>query len=227
MVASREALRVTNGGGGAASPGAERHVLVRRALALERLTAAWMVIEAVVAIGSGVVADSLSLIAFGADSIIELLSAILLLWRLSAELRHGEAFPEETERRAARIAAALLALLTVYVAASAAWSLWRGKGQEFSLPGLALAMLALPIMYWLSTAKLTLAQSIGSAALRADAIEAVACGYLSGIVLIGLVLQLSVGAWWIDGVTSLCLVPFLIREAREAWEKGETDQPSR
>ena len=213
-------------GSGAANPIALRLASVRRAFVLEILTAGWMVIEAAVAIGSGIAAHSFSLIAFGADSIVELLSAILLLWRLDTELRRGETFPEETERRAARLGAALLAVLIVYVAASAAWTLWRGEGQEFSIPGLALAMLAIPIMYWLSTAKLRLADAIGSAALRADAIESLACGYLSGVVVIGLLAQLSIGAWWIDGVTSLCLMPLLVREAREAWKEGETDHSS-
>jgi hypothetical protein len=143
----------------------------------------------------GITAHSFSLIAFGADSIVELLSATLLLWRPNTELRRGEAFPDETERRAGRLAAALLAVLIVYVAARRGDS-GDARGKSFSIRGLPLATLAIPIMYWLSTAKLRLADSIDSAALRADAIEAVACGYLSGIVVIGLLAQLSVGAWW-------------------------------
>jgi hypothetical protein len=87
--------------------------LVEQALRLEWLTAAWMLIEAAVAIGSGIMAHSLTLIAFGADSVIELLSALLLLWRLTVELRRGEDFPEELEERAAKIGAALLLALSL------------------------------------------------------------------------------------------------------------------
>jgi divalent metal cation (Fe/Co/Zn/Cd) transporter len=198
----------------------ERTVLVRQALTLEWLTVVWMTTEALVAIVSGVSASSLTLIAFGVDSIIELLSAILLLWRLNAELRHGEEFSERAERRAARIGGVLLVALTIYVVAGAGWSLWDGKGQEFSLPGLVVAVLALPLMYWLARTKLRVADAIGSVALRADAIEAVACAYLSAIVVIGLLAQLIADAWWIDAATSLCLIPFLLREAREAWESS-------
>ncbi len=185
-----------------------REGLIRRAFWLEWITAGWMLIEAAVAIGSGVAAHSLTLIAFGADSVVELLSGCLLLWRLSVELREGEELSEATERMAARIGALLLIAL--------------GTGQEFSAPGLILAVLAIPIMYTLAKAKRRIADAIGSAALRADAAESIACGYLSGVVVIGLLAQWVIGAWWVDGVSALALTPFLIKEAREAWE-GEDD----
>ena len=201
---------------------ADREELIRRALRLEWVTVCWMLIETGVAIGSGVAAHSLTLIAFGADSIIELLSACLLLWRLRVELRDGQEFSEATEKAAARAGAVLLIALTIYVVLSAAWGFWRGIGQEFSAPGLILAAAAVPVMYALAKAKLRIAGAIGSAALRADAAESVACCYLSGVVLIGLLAQWLIGAWWIDGASALALTPFLIKEAREAWE-GEDD----
>jgi divalent metal cation (Fe/Co/Zn/Cd) transporter len=200
-----------------------REKLIERAFRLEWITAVWMVVEAAVAIGSGVAARSLTLIAFGADSVIELLSAGLLLWRLRVELRERENFSEATERTAGRAGAVLLVALSLYVVASAAWSLWRRTGQEFSALGLALAMLAIPIMAVLATAKRRLAQAIGSAALRADAIESVACLYLSCVVVIGLLAQWAIGAWWIDGVSALVLTPFLIKEAHEAWAGDAED----
>jgi divalent metal cation (Fe/Co/Zn/Cd) transporter len=200
-----------------------REELIERAFRLEWITAGWMVVEAAVAIGSGVAARSLTLIAFGADSVIELLSACLLLWRLRVELRERENFPEATERTAGRAGAALLVALSLYVVASAAWSLWRRTGQEFSTLGLALALLAIPIMAVLATAKRRLAEAIGSAALRADAIESVACLYLSCVVVIGLLAQWAIGAWWIDGVSALVLTPFLIKEAHEAWAGDAED----
>lgn len=202
--------------------GARRAALVRRALWLERLTAVWMTIEAAIALGTGVFAHSVTLIAFGADSLIELLSACVLLWRLRVELEQGQAFSEDVERRASRIGGVLLALLTLYVLGSAIWSLWRGEGQEFALPGLVLAIAAIPIMYGLARSKRTLADQLGSRALRADAAESIACGYLSAVVVVGLIAQALLGAWWVDGVSALIFVPFLVREAREAFE-GEED----
>ena len=199
-----------------------RSDLVRRAVRLEWLTAMWMLIEAAVAIGSGVAAHSLSLIAFGADSLIELASAAVLLWRLHVELRQGAEFPERVEHRASQIGGALLFVLAAYVVVSAAYSLWMREGQEFSTPGLALALLAIPVMWLLARTKMRLADELGSRALRAYAVESITCGYLSGIVVIGLLVQfLMPGWWWIDSATSLAIVVLLVKEGREAWEADE------
>ena len=160
----------------------QRRGLIRRALFLERLTVGWLSVEALVAIVSGIAARSITLIAFGLDSIIELASAGVLIWRLSSELTAGREAAETVERIARRIAAALLLALAVYVVAAAGWSLWRGAGAEFSWPGLALALLAMPIMLVLARRKLALADQLGSRALRADAAESSACLWLSLVV---------------------------------------------
>jgi divalent metal cation (Fe/Co/Zn/Cd) transporter len=183
-----------------------------------------MLIEAAVAIASGAAANSRSLIAFGADSLIELASAGVLLWRLDVEMRRGAEFPETVEQRASRIGGALLFVLAAYVVASAAYGLWVREGQEFSTPGLVIAVLAIPVMWWLARAKMRVADQIGSRALRADAIESITCGYLSGIVVLGLIAQfLMPGWWWIDSVASLAIVVLLIKEGREAWEDEDED----
>lgn len=198
-----------------------REALVRRAFRLEWATLGWDVIEAVVAIGAGVSAHSLILLAFGLDSVIELASAAVLIWRLNVEIRHGEDFPEAVEHRAARIGGVLLFALALYVVGSAGWSLYNRHGQEFSLAGLVLAVLAIPIMYALARAKLKIAGRIGSRALRADAVESITCGWLSAVVVVGLAAQWALDVWWVDSVSALVLVPFLVKEAREAWEGEE------
>jgi divalent metal cation (Fe/Co/Zn/Cd) transporter len=185
-----------------------------------------MLIEAAVAIRSGVAAHSLSLIAFGADSLIELASAGVLLWRLNVEMHQGREFSESIEQRASRIGGALLFVLAAYVVVSAAYGLWVREGQEFSMPGFAVAVLAIPVMWWLAKAKMQVADQIDSRALRADAVESITCGYLSGVVLLGLIVQLFMpGWWWVDSVTSLAIVVLLVKEGREAWEgeEGETE----
>jgi divalent metal cation (Fe/Co/Zn/Cd) transporter len=206
----------------AALNGVARSDVVRRAFRLEWLTAAWMVIEAAVAIGAGLAAHSLSLIAFGADSVIELASAGVLLWRLKTEMRQGAEFPESVEHQASRIGGALLFALAAYVVVSASYGLWVREGQEFSTPGLVLAVLAIPIMWWLAKAKMRVADQIGSRAFRADAVESITCGYLSGVVVIGLVAQLlAPDWWWVDSITSLAIVGLLVNEGREAWQGDE------
>jgi divalent metal cation (Fe/Co/Zn/Cd) transporter len=195
----------------------ERTVLIQQAFRLEWLTVAWMLIEALVAIGSGVIAGSLTLTAFGLDSVIELISAGVLIWRLTHELRHGEEFSRRTERIAGRTGGALLFVLAAYIVLGAAWSLWARHGGEFSVPGLIVAAVAMPIMYVLARRKLDVARQLGSRAMRADAIESITCGWLSLVVVVGLVANLLLAAWWIDAVTSLGIVGFVVKEAREAW----------
>jgi divalent metal cation (Fe/Co/Zn/Cd) transporter len=169
---------------------AYRTAMIRQAFRLEYITLAWMTIEATVAIGSGVAADSLTLTAFGIDSLIELASAVVLVWRLTVELRHGQAFAEAAERRASRIGGALLFALAAYVVASAGWKLWMQQGAEFSLPGLIITALAIPTMYFLSRRKLQAANALGSRALRADAVESITCGWLAFVVVGALVAEL-------------------------------------
>jgi len=199
----------------------ERLALIREAFRLEWFTIGWMTIEAVVAVIAGVMAGSLVLLAYGLDSIIELASAGVLMWRLSVELRHGQAFSERAERLASRIGGALLFVLAAYVTAAALWQLWGGTGAEFSWPGFIVALVAIPTMRWLARRKIAIAEGIGSRALRADAMEAVTCGWLSFVVVLTFVAQWLVGAWWLDGAGSLAIVWFLIKEGREAWSGGQ------
>ena len=197
---------------------APRALLIRAAFRLEWFTVGWMVVEAVVALTSGVRARSISLIAFGLDSLIELASACVLIWRLHVELRRGRSVAEEAERTASRIGGVLLFALAAYIVAAAGWRLWTREGAEFSWPGLLVSLAAMPIMWLLSRRKLRVAEGLGSRALRADAVESIACGWLSFVVLIGVLAQLALGAWWVDAVTSLVIVGLLIKEGREAWQ---------
>jgi divalent metal cation (Fe/Co/Zn/Cd) transporter len=196
----------------------DRAALIRQAFRLEYITLGWMTIEAAVAIGSGVAAGSLTLTAFGVDSLIELASATVLIWRLNVELRHGQTFAGNAERTASRIGGALLFALAAYVVASAGWKFWMRQGAEFSLSGLVISALAIPIMYFLARQKLQVANALGSRALRADAVESITCGWLAFVVVGALIAQLLVGAWWVDPLASLGVVWFVIREGREAWQ---------
>src|SRR3984893_13993588 len=140
----------------------ERTALIQKAFRLEWLTIAWMVIEALVALASGVLAGSLTLTAFGFDSVIELVSAGVLIWRLTDELRRGQEFSRRAERIASRSGGALLFGLAAYIVLGAAWSLWAHHGGEFSVPGLVVAAIAMPIMYVLARRKLDVARQLGS-----------------------------------------------------------------
>ncbi len=197
--------------------------LVHKALSLELFTVGWMVIEASVGIFSGIAAHSVSLTAFGFDSIIEVSSAAVLIWRLKAEVQHicddpnNCGFQDSIEHRAAKTTALLLFILSAYIVIEASAKLWHHQGEDFSVPGLIVTLLAIPIMISLSNAKSRLAAAINSAALRADSAQATACWYLSVVVVSGLLIQLAFQAWWVDGVASLAILYFVLREGREAW----------
>jgi divalent metal cation (Fe/Co/Zn/Cd) transporter len=139
------------------------------------------------------------------------------MWRLSTELRYGQAFSETAERLASRIGGMLLMTLATYVVLAAGWNLWVRHGEAFSLPGLVVTILAIPIMRYLARRKIDLATELGSRALRADAVEAITCGWLSLVAVVSLGAQAILGFWWIDSVGSLAIVWLLVKEGREAW----------
>ena len=192
---------------------ADRAALIREAFRLEWLTIGWMTVEAAVAIASRLVAGSVALTAFGLDSLIELASAGVLVWRLRVELRYGQTFSEAAELRASRIAGGLLFALAAYVTAAAIWSLWTRQGETFSWAGFIVALAAIPSMRYLAYRKMAVAGKLGSRALRADAIEAVTCGWLSVAVVIALAAQWAFGAWWIDGWLRLLSLGSCLRRA--------------
>jgi divalent metal cation (Fe/Co/Zn/Cd) transporter len=192
-----------------------------QALILEKVTILWMVTEAGCSIYAGLEARSLILLAFGIDSVIELLSALLLHWRLELEAQNAPLERiEQAEGRATKASGYLLYALALYVLLQAIWNLHGVQVSENSRVGLIVALVAALCMPFLARAKIKLADEIGSAALRADGMQTFTCGYLSWVLLGGMVAKVTLGWWWLDAVGALVLVPFLIREAREALAGG-------
>jgi divalent metal cation (Fe/Co/Zn/Cd) transporter len=194
-----------------------RSALVSRALRLETVTIVWNVAEAGLAIASGLAAGSVALTGFGFDSVIEVIAAGALYSRLRLELRGARA---DGERRALWIVAASFFVLTAYVVIEAALTLWSRHAPESSVLGVVVALLAVVVMPLLARAKMRVGTDLGSAALVADAKCTLACGSLSGAVLVGVGAHLAFGWWWADPVAALCMAPFLVREGREAVAKA-------
>ena len=195
---------------------------LKRALGLEYATLAWMTLEFASAVALGLLSGSLLLLAFGFDSLIELLSAAVMVWRLQVEFRGQAAWErvEAVERRAARWTGYLLYALAVYVAASSAFGLAAGHRADTgeSAWGLIIGVIAVIAMPALAHYKRKLAGPgrLNSKSLRADAAEAVSCAYLSGVLIVGLLLSRLLGWWWLDSVAALALLPFIVLEGREA-----------
>jgi divalent metal cation (Fe/Co/Zn/Cd) transporter len=196
---------------------------VKRAIRLEIFTVGYMTFEALAALFIGFSARSASLETFGLDSLIELASGLVLLWRLNAEWRGNDpGVVEKVEKRAARFAGTSLLVLAVYVGLQSLYTLLTKAESEPSLWGIGLACLSLAIMPLLGRLKLKAADIISSPALHADAFETIACAYLSFTLLLGLTANYLLKWWWADPVAALAMLYFILREAREALA-GEHD----
>ncbi|HEX4000084.1 MAG TPA: cation transporter [Pirellulales bacterium] len=194
---------------------------VRRALGLTYITLTWMTVEGAASLILGLVSKSLLLEAFGIDSAIELFSAGVLLWRLRAESsRRATASRVETvERRASKLAGYALLMLAIYVLLASAHCLFISRpttDTRESIWGIIIGLTATVGMPILAGHKLKIAARLNSRALRADAMEAITCGYLSMVLIAGLAATWLLNWWWLDSVAALALVPFLIREGRAA-----------
>lgn len=193
-----------------------RRELLERGKRLEHLTIGWNVIEAVVAIGAGWLAGSIALIGFGGDSVIETVAAVFVLRRLTAEAHGDTTRARERERRALKVIALTFFALSAYILYQAAHTLVEQRVPDETTVGLVLAALSLLVMPLLAWRKKTVGAALGSAALEADAAETFVCAYLSFTLLLGLGLHALVGWWWADPVAALLMVPYVVREGREA-----------
>ena len=197
---------------------------LRQAVWLEVFTIVYMVFEAAAAIWIGWIAASTLLEAFGLDSLIELASGFILLWRLRSEQSNvDQERVELVEQRAARLVGLSLIVLAIYIVLQALYSFVTFAKPEPTLWGIALALASLVIMPVLAKFKLQVAEKINSRALHADAFESIACAYLSFTLLLGLGANFLFGWWWADSLAALIMVYFILREAKEALS-GEQDE---
>src|SRR5271166_4865104 len=188
----------------------DRNALVGRTQRLEYFTLAWNGFEAAVALASGLLAGSVALVGFGLDSVIETVSAGILLWRFRADADVERR--EIAERTAHRLVGVCFLLLAVYVAVESMRALWIKALPERSLPGILIAVAAVIVMPVLARARRRIAVQLGSRALRADSRQADFCAYLSAILLAGLLLHALLDWWWADPVAALVMAPIIARE---------------
>jgi divalent metal cation (Fe/Co/Zn/Cd) transporter len=186
-------------------------VLTRRVRWLVAATITYNVLESIIAISAGAAADSTALIGFGLDSVIEVSSAAAVAWQFSG------ADPEARERIALRVIALSFFALAAYVTVESVLSLTgRGKAAE-SLVGIVLAAVSLAVMPLLSYAQRRAGRELGSASAVADSRQTLLCTYLSGVLLIGLLLNALWGWSWADPLAALVIAVVAVREGREAW----------
>jgi len=208
----------------AAASAARKEELHRRGVRLEVFTVAWNVVEAVVAVGVGIAVGSVALIGFGADSGIEVISAVALLWRLLKAGPHASV-PEEgaAERKALYLVAATFFLLAVYILYEAAGALISGEGPETSTVALVLSAVSLVVMPVLAYLKGRTGREMGSRALVVDSAETWVCSYLSLALLLGVGLNAAFGWWWADPVGALAMLPVILWQGWETLGEARED----
>ncbi len=180
------------------------------ALWLGGITLAWKIVECAVSAYAAITAHSPAILAFGSDSVVELISAIVVLSQWSRTVRISE-------RRAARLAGILLFVLAFIVLGAAAGSFALHIHPDQSRAGIAITVASLIVMPVLARKKRGEAKRIHNAALAADAIQSATCAYLALLALLGLGLNAVFGIAWFDDLAALLTLPILFKEARTAW----------
>ena len=196
---------------------AERERLVRRAKQLAWLGVGWHGVEADIAIGAGLMAGSIALIGFGADSLIESFAGFILLWRFAA----SRATSEDAEQRAQKLIAISFYVIAAYVGFEALRSLLTADRPEASWVGIGLAAITLVTMPPLAIAKGRVGEKLGSSATKSEGQQNMLCAYLSAALLVGLGANALFGLWWADPVTALVIAGVAVKEGRESW-RGES-----
>lgn len=205
----------------AVTAGHARTENLRSGVRLELFTVAWMAVEAGVAIAAGVAAASLILTAFGLDSLIELVSGAVVLWRLRTEMAGGDPEGiEPIEHRATQIVAVTLALLCLYVAAGSLYGLASQARPHATILGIGVSLAATLVMPYLGLRKRDVGSRLQSEALRGDAAESFTCGYMAATVVVGLILTGLFGWWWAQYAAALPFLFWLLRETWEAFEEA-------
>jgi divalent metal cation (Fe/Co/Zn/Cd) transporter len=192
---------------------AERERLVRRAKQLAWLGVGWHGIEAAIAVGAGLVAGSIALVGFGADSLIESFAGFILLWRFAA----SRVTSADAERRAQKLIAISFYVIAAYVGFEAVRSLLTGDRPEASWVGIGLAAITLVTMPPLAIAKGRIGEKLGSSATKSEGQQNMLCAYLSAALLVGLGANALFGLWWADPLTALVIAGVAVKEGRESW----------
>lgn len=193
---------------------ADKVRLGRRAQLLAATSVGYNIIEAVIAITAGLVAGSVALVGFGLDSVVEVSSGLIILW----QFRHR--LPESRERQALRLMAISFFALAGYVGFESVRALLGSHDPDDSPVGIGLAAASLVIMPFLSWAQRRTGKALGSNAVVADSTQTLLCTYLSGVLLVGLVLNAALGWSWADPLAGLIIAAVAVKEGREAW-RGE------
>ncbi len=196
---------------------ARRAQLNRRSLHLAYATAGYNLLEGIVAVAAGAAASSAALLGFGLDSFVEVSSALVVIWQFRSRV------PEDRERLALRLIAVSFFALAAWVSVDAVRSLLGSGEAEPSPVGIGIAAVSVVVMPLLVWAKRRTGHELGSATVVADSMQTMLCTYLSAILLVGLLLNATLGWSWADPIAALVIAGVAVKEGVEAWRGEQCD----
>ena len=193
--------------------------LRRRGFALEYFSVAWMIAEAAVAVTAGIAAGSVALTGFGLDSLIELASAVIVIWQL-----RGETLGQDRDTRAVKLVGVTFFALAAYLTAQGIHDLVTAARPGHSPAGLAITAAALLVMPALAVAKRRTGRALGSRTLVADSAETAFCAYTSAAALLGVAVNTWAGWWPADPIAALVIAALAVKEGLETWQEDDGGQ---
>jgi len=201
--------------------------LYKKALHLEYFTVSYNIIEAIVSIVFGRIANSIALVGFGLDSIVESLSGFVLIWRLRKHKKISREEEERIEKKAMKFVAMTFFALGLYILYQSIKKLVFKEIPDPSLPGIIIATVSIIVMPVLTLQKYRTGMQIKSNALIADSKETLACAFLSIALLLGLGSNYLFGFWQADAIVGLIIVTFLFKEGIKGWKESNEEGQNR
>ncbi|MDN6968335.1 cation transporter [Oenococcus sp. UCMA 17063] len=197
----------------------KRNNFVKAGIDIEYFSIGWMTFEFLVSFYSSIKANSILLLAFGLDSLLEIISGVTLVWRLKKEAKNvSEHVIQKAERRSSLIVGMVLLLLSAYITMVSIYNLFSHQTAEPSFSGIAIALASVILMPFLTFKKRFLGEKIVSASLKEDGMCNITCAYMAATVLAGSLFTFIFGWWWSDSVFALLLVYFIASEGYESFK---------
>jgi divalent metal cation (Fe/Co/Zn/Cd) transporter len=182
-----------------------------------------MGVEVLGSIGVGFITGSLALIAFGGDSLIEILSALIV----TRHLRKDAGGSQMSGGRTARISVVLLLSLLPIITLGAGYSYFAGIRAEGSPIGVLIAVGAVIVMPYLWLRKKKIGIETNCLPLKIDAVESATCFFMSLALLGGLLAEFFLGLWWADYLATSVILGFVVREAFQSYNETRRNGENR
>jgi len=202
----------------------DSHRMRMFALGISWISIVYNGIEGGVSIGMGAEVVSRALIVFGVQSVVEVLSAALVIYRFRRELDGNTPPNLPLEKRATLGIGILFIILTIGTWVASIIALAMHDEPDSSKPSLIISACSLVLMIFIWLPKPWIAAELNSSVMRGEAACSLACIYLTIVLFIGsLVYKIWSGGWWVDSTVAILLGFFFLREGWNmiAWAQNK------